>query len=110
MSKAYDGSLYVIVNVSKPVGLATSPGMYYVTGEEPHTFGTLDEAVEGFLELAREFGHTLETAPMFKLEPVSVEEVHRAMRRVWKGMDDEEKEAYLAEGQNEEELFQSMLG
>ena len=111
MSKEYDGSLYIIVNVSKPVGLAASPGMYYVLpGEESHTYGTLDEGVEEFFELSREFGHTLETAPIFELKPVSAERVHQAMRHVWRDMDVEEKEAYLEEGQDEEELFQRMFG
>jgi hypothetical protein len=78
----YDGSLYVIVNVSKRIEFLSAPGRHYVVpGEEPGTFGTLDEAAEALLDLMDEYDHSLETAPLFKLVPVPVDEVKAALAR-----------------------------
>jgi len=83
MSKTdYNGDLFVIVNTSRGVDVFPAPGMHYVLpGEEPRTFGTLDEAAEALVELADEYGHTVETAPIFRLEPVPVGEVEAAVER-----------------------------
>ena len=86
----YDGSLFVIVNTSRGVDVFPAPGMHYVLpGEEPKTFGTLDEAAESLLDLTDEYGHTVETAPIFRLVPVPVDEVDAAVERARVRLDED---------------------
>lgn len=84
----YKGNQYVIVNVTR--GPGWKPYWFYVLpGEEPHTYGTLEEAAEGLLFVMEEYGHTIETAPIFKLEPISVEEIEAVLERIQEeGKDD----------------------
>ena len=77
--------MYVIVNVGKPLWPSTTcpPEWFFVLpGKEPHTYGTLDEAARELAELMEEYGHTLDTAPIFRLEPVPSGEVEAALKRV----------------------------
>ena len=66
--------MFVIVNVSKPYAYAQEWGEFYVMpGEEPHTFGSLVEAVFEQLMLMDEYGHNPYSAPIYRLVPVSDE-------------------------------------
>ncbi len=79
----YDGAQYVVVNVTHPIyaGIGEPYWFPVMPGEEPHTYGTLDEAAECLADLAEEYGHTPKTALIFKLEPVPIKEVERALEQ-----------------------------
>ncbi len=75
-------ALFVIVSVSQETAIFPAPGKHYVLPAlEPTTYGTLDEAAEMLAHTLGVCGYTVETAPIFKLEPVPVDEVEAAVER-----------------------------
>jgi len=79
-----DGSHFVVVNLSQQFMGAG----FYVCSEDGdvHTHHTLKDATELVAQLLDEFDHTIESARIFKLEPVPLDEVAEMLRRV---VDDE---------------------
>ena len=81
-----DGAMYVIVNTSNRDNWGQAFGdplcFYVLPGDEPHTHGDLTRILEDFLDLQIEYNHTLETAPIFKLVPVPIEELEALYKDV----------------------------
>jgi hypothetical protein len=72
-----DGSHYIVVNLSKQF---MGDG-FYVCGEETHTHHTIKDGAELITQLLEEHDHTIESARLFKLVPVPLNEVADAIRQ-----------------------------
>ncbi len=67
--------MYVVVNMTIRHPSLSSGGHLVMPGENPHTYISLDEAVEQQVDLHYEHGHMPETAVIYKLTPVPLEEI-----------------------------------
>lgn len=87
---AGDGELFVVVNRSRliwPGGFNEHP---VLPGEDPHTFNCIPDAAEALADLASEYNHTPESAPIYRLVPVPVAIVRPLLEKVLAAIPDGE--------------------
>jgi len=76
LSNRKEMKMYVVVNTTRLMHYFARYDEHPVMpGEEPHTYGTLEDAVEQQVSLHFENGHSPETAVVYELVPVSIKEV-----------------------------------
>jgi len=87
-----DRLMYVVLNASRPYEYSFGrPGEHCVMpAEDPHTYGALDDAAGQVATLMAEYGHTVETAPIYCLAPVPRALVEEAMARAQARLAEEE--------------------
>ena len=74
--KAKLSNFYVVVNVSGPADLSMADGEFFVMpGESPRTYPSLEAAVGCKARLMLEYGHSIDTVPVYRLAVVPDEEV-----------------------------------
>ena len=74
---------YVIINESRGIDCLSRDGEHYVMpGEDPHTYGGLEDAAEGLHTLMIEYDHTPQSAPIYRLVAVPPAKVYAALAHV----------------------------
>ena len=77
-----ENDMYIVVNMTKGPAL-TMRNELYIMGEEPCTHETVEDAVRDILVDAMNEGqHTITTARIHKLVPVSLEEIRNAIKKI----------------------------
>jgi len=83
--------MFVVVNVSRPAPWpAPEDSFSLMPGEDPVTCATLERAVEVQARLAVEYGHNINSAPIYELVPVPDEVVEPLFEEALKRIKEEE--------------------
>ena len=74
---------YVIINESCGIDCLGRDGEHYVMpGEDPHTYGSLEDAAEGLQTMIDEYDHTPQSAPIYRLVAIPPAKVYAALAHV----------------------------
>ena len=77
------GDKYVLVNESMGIAFLGREGEHYVMpGEDPHTYGSLEDAAEGLQTMIDEYDHTPQSSPIYRLVSVPLSDVYAALAHV----------------------------
>ena len=88
-------NLFVVVNVSKPAEFWGVIGEFAVMpGESPRTYPSLVAAVTCQARLALEYGHSIDTVPVYRLAVVPDEDVLPLFERILADMEAEQEEMF----------------
>jgi hypothetical protein len=88
----YDGELYVVVNLTNGPGYP-GRGMYWIVGEEPHTYGRIGDLAGHIAYVLNDSpDHTPESLGIFKLERVRGEAIDRVWNEAREIIREEEEE------------------
>lgn len=78
MKEEASKEMYVVVNLSSRITMGDD-GEHYVMGDEARTHGTLHSAAQLVNESIKEHDHTVASARIFKLTPVSLDKINMAV-------------------------------
>jgi len=90
--KARLSSLYVVINTSRLAEWGRDGEFSVMPGDNPHTYTSLESAVECQAQLALESGHTIDSVPVYRLAVVPDEEVQPLFEKALLGLKEELKD------------------